>query len=247
MFLKFLGNEIELLRKRQNELTALTKVDDIIQLATLTGYDLDFQSTDDARQLLKKVSDALERYGGEDRVEKFALLRLKTIIQERSDYLPTINYINWVIQIKIRFKKQLLSKLSDIEDKQATLSEEYKSTKDEIQTLTQKLNMLAGKIRYYWAKPIAYLNADICYAYKELDENEERRKIDKPRLCSERKDLFQKLEPVQSEYKDKKRKKADVMEELKRMANSHSSDQWKWTNLHPGLRAVIMFASLSSG
>lgn len=229
--IKSVDDEIILLRERQNELTAFTKVDDIIQLATLTGYDLDFQSTDDARQLLGKISDALETYRGDDRVEKYALLRLKTIIQERSDYLPTISYISWVIQIKRRFRKQLSSKRSDVKREQAVLREETSSIKNEIRTLTDRLGLLAEKVRYYWAKPITYLNADICYAYIELKEERERLRNDAPALRSERKELIEKKRSAISEIRDKKSKRRDVGSELRSMRDSHSSDQWRWESL----------------
>ena len=229
--IRSIDDEIVLLRKRQNELTAFTKVDDIIQLATLTGYDLGFQSTDDARKLLGKISAALEAYRGDDRVEKRALLRLKTIIQERSDYLPTISYISWVIQIKRRFRKQLLSKRSDVKREQAVLREETASIKNEIRTLTDRLGLLAEKVRYYWAKPITYLNADICYAYIELEEERERLRDDAPALRRERKELIDKKRSTISEIHDKKSRRRDIGSELRSMRDSHSSDQWRWDSL----------------
>ena len=227
----FIDKEIILLRKRQNELTAFTKVDDIIQLAALSEYNLDFQSTDDARQLLRKISGALETYSGENRAEKFALLRLKTIIQERSDYLPTINYISWIIQIKLRFKKQLLSKRSDVQREQAVLNQETTSIKREILTLTDRLDMLAKRVRNYWAKPITYLNADICYAYVELKEKRTRLRNDVPALRSQCKELIDKKRSAISEVRVKKSRRRDVGNELRNMSDSHSSDQWKWDSL----------------
>lgn len=229
--IKSIEHEIGLLRERQNELTAFTKVDDIIHLATLTGYDLDFQSTDDAEQLLGKISAALETYSGEDRVEKYALLRLKTIIQERSDYLPTIRYISWVIKLKSEFKKQLLSKRSDVKKEQATLRQEMAAKKNEIRTLTNKLDLLAEKIRYYWAKPITYLNADICYAYMELNEEKDRLRDRLPALKRERKDLIDKKHSAISEIKNKKKKHQEACRELRDMRDSYSYDRWKKDSL----------------
>ena len=226
-----IDDEVVLLRERQNELTAFTKVDDIIHLATLTGYDLDFQPMDDAKQLLGKISDAPEAYSGENRAEKYALLRLKTIIQERSDYLPTINYISWVIRIKNRYRKQLSSKRSGVKKEQTILREDMTSVRNEIRTLTEELALLAEKVRYYWAKPITYLNADISYAYIELKEEKERLRNDAPALRSERKELIDKRRSAISEIRDKKSKRRDVGSELRSMSASHSSDQWKWDSL----------------
>ncbi len=228
---KTIDNEIEILRERQNELTAFTRVDDIIHLTALSGYDLDFQSTDDAKELLRKITDALEAYRGADRVEKYALLRLKTIIQERSDYLATITYITWVIRIKNRYRKQLASMRADVKKEQATLREDMSSIRNEIQALTEELDLLAEKVRYYWAKPITYLNADISCAYIELKEEKERLRNDAPTLRSERKELIEKRRSAITEIRDKKSKRREVGRELRSMRESHSRDQWKWDSL----------------
>ena len=229
--IKSIDNEVVLLRERQNELTAFSKVDDIIRLTTLTGNDLGFQTTDDARQLLGKISTALESYIGDDRVEKYALLRLKTIIQERSEYLPSISYITWVIQIKRRYRKQLASKCSDVKRKQAILHQEMASIKNEIQALTDRLGLAAEKVRYYWAKPITYLNADICYAYIELNEAIERLNNYAPALRRERKELIENKRSAITEIQNKKSRRRDVGSELRSMRDSRSSDQWQWDSL----------------
>ena len=229
--MKSIDDEIAILRERQNELTAFTRVDDIIHLATLTGYDLDFQSTDDAKRLLSKISDALRKYSGEDRVEKDALIRLKTIIQERSEYLPTINYISWVIRIKRRFRKQLSSRRSSVKKEQAILREKKIFIKNEIRTLTDKLESLAEKVRYCWTKPIAFLNADICFAYLELKEEKARLLKNAPVLKSERKELKGKKQSAISDIQEMKRRRRNVGSELRSMRDSHSSDQWKWDSL----------------
>ena len=245
--IKTVDNEIVLLRERQNELTAFTRVDDIIHLATLTGYDLDFQSTDDAKKLLGKISDALEAYRGADRVEKYALQRLKTIIQERSDYLPTINYISWVIRIKNRFRKQLASMRSDVKKEQATLREDMASVRNEVQALTEELDLLAEKVRFYWAKPITYLNADISYAYIELKEEKERLRNDAPALRRARKELLEKKRSAITEIRDKKSKRREVGSELRTMRDTHSRDQWKWDSLQrEGSSLTSDIESLSS-
>lgn len=245
--IKPIEHEIGLLRERQNELTAFIKVDDIIHLATLTGYDLDFQSTDDARQLLGKISAALETYSGEDRVEKYALLRLKTIIQERSDYLSTISYISWVIKLKREFRKQLLAKRAGVKEEQAALRQEMTAKKNDIRSLTNRLELLAEKVRYYWARPITYLNADICYAYVTLKEERTRLRDDAPSIRRERKDYIERRRSAISEIRDKKSKRRDVGSELRSMRDSHSNDQWKWDSLQrEGSSLTSDIESLSS-
>lgn len=105
-----IGEEIDYLRDRQNELTSFTDVKDIIRLTSLSGYEINFGEGDDAKDLLEKVSQAISNCEASQDTERFALVRLKGIIQERSEYLPTIKYIAWVIQQKIQFSKQLADK-----------------------------------------------------------------------------------------------------------------------------------------
>ncbi len=229
--MRIIDDEIVLLRERQNELAAFTRVDDIIQLAKLTGYDLGFKSADDAKQLLGKIKNALETYAGENRVEKFALLRLKTIIQERSEYLPTINYISWVIRIKRQFRKQLSAKRSEIKKEQAILRDEMASTKNVIRGLTDRLELLAKNVRYYWAKPMTYLNADICYAYKELNKEKARLRDEVSAFRNERKELIYKKRSAISEIQDKKKKHQATCRELRDMKDSYSYDRWKKDSL----------------
>lgn len=245
--MNIISREIDLLRERQNELTSFTSVDDIIHLAELSGYDLDFQPKDDAKSLLEKVSAAIKVYSGENNTEKFALLRLKTIIQERSDYLPTIDYISWVIRIKVQFRRQLSSRRSDIRNQQTALREELKTLKVETQSLTNQLNHLAVKVRYHWAKPITYLNADICYAYIELKEYRKKLNVDSPKLRDELHEKSQEKKDAISRIKDKKSRRRSVGSEIREMKESHSSDQWRWDSLQSeGRNLTTEIDSLSS-
>lgn len=165
-----ISREIDYLRERQNELTAFTDVKDIIQLTSLSGYEIGFDDGDDAKDLLDKVSQAISNCEPGQDTERFALVRLKGIIQERSEYLPTIKYIAWVIQQKIQFSKQLSDKRSGVRDAQEAVWQEIKQIEDDISSKTEMLEDIAKRVRYYWAKPIAYLSADISYAYKEKSE-----------------------------------------------------------------------------
>lgn len=165
-----IGKEIDFLRDRQNELTSFTDVKDIIQLASFSGYEISFEEEDDAKNLLDKVSQAISNCEFSQDTERFALKRLKGIIQERSEYLPTIKYIAWVIQQKIQFSKQLSDKRSGVRDSQAAVQQETKLIEEKINSTTETLEAIAKRIRFYWAHPITYLNADISYAYKEKSE-----------------------------------------------------------------------------
>ena len=165
-----IGREIDFLRERQNELTSFTDVKDIIRLTSLSGYEISIDEVDDAKDLLDKVSQAISNCESGQDTERFALVRLKGIIQERSEYLPTIKYIAWVIHQKIQFSKQLSDKRSGVRDSQAAVRQEIKQIEDNINSISEKLEATARRIRFYWAHPITYLSADISYAYKEKSE-----------------------------------------------------------------------------
>lgn len=226
-----IGREIDYLRERQNELTAFTDVKDIIQLTSLSGYEIIFDERDDAKDLLDKVSQAIANCESGQDTERFALVRLKGIIQERSEYLPTIKYIAWVIQQKIQFSKQLSDKRSDVREAQEAIQQEIKQIEDNIGSISETLEKIAKRIRYYWTKPITYLNADICYAYIELKEERLKLRNDAPDLRRERKDLIDKKRSAISDIRDKKSRRRDVGSELRSMSDSHSGDQWRWDRL----------------
>lgn len=165
-----IGKEIDYLRDRQTELTSFTDVKDIIRLTSLSGYEISFDEGNDAKDLLDIVSQAISNCKSDQETEKFALVRLKGIIQERSEYLPTIKYIAWVIQQKIQFSKQLSDKRSEVRNAQEAVWQEIAQIEDNIGLLTETLEEIAKSIRFYWAHPITYLSADISYAYKEKSE-----------------------------------------------------------------------------
>ncbi len=165
-----IGREINLLRERQNELISFTDVKDIIRLASLSDYGIRFDEGEDAKGLLDKVVQAISDCGSDQGIERFALVRLKEIVQERFEYLPTIKYIEWVIQQKIQFSKQLSDKRIGISDSQIVVRKEINQINGNINSTFEKQESIAKRIRLYWAHPITFLNADISYAYKEKSE-----------------------------------------------------------------------------
>lgn len=224
-----IGREIDFLRERQNELTSFTDVKDIIRLTSLSGHEISFTEGDDAKDLLDKVSQAISDCESGQDTERFALVRLKGIIQERSEYLPTIKYIAWVIQQKIQFSKQLSDKRSGVRDSQAAVRQEVKQIEDNINSTSEKLEAIAKRIRFYWAHPITYLSADISYAYKEKSETgnqlrdvgEELHNMaswhsddqDKwERLQRERRDLSSEMESLRDSISSKKKERSQWFE-----------------------------------
>ncbi|MBP3201591.1 MAG: hypothetical protein J6M39_08100 [Lachnospiraceae bacterium] len=162
-----ISREVDYFRKIQNELTSFTDVKDIIKLISLSGYEINSAENDNAKDLLDKVSQAISNCECDQNNERFALVRLKGIIQERSEYLPAIKYISWVIQQKIQFSRQISDKRKSIRDAQKDIWQEIGQIENGIVGINKTLEEIAWRIRYYWARPITYLNADISYAYKE--------------------------------------------------------------------------------
>lgn len=233
-----ISKEIDYLRERQNELTSFTDVQDIIKLTLMSGYEISFDEEDDAKDLLDKVSQAISDCESNQEIERFALVRLKGIVQEKSEYLPTIKYIEWVIQQKIQFSKQLADKRSGVRNAQEAVWQEIKQIDDNISLITETLEEIAKRVRYYWAKPITYLNADICHTYIELKEERLRLRNDAPDLRRERKELIDKKRSAISDIRDKKSRRRDVGSELRSMSDSHSSDQWRWDSLQSERRSL---------
>lgn len=224
-----IGKEIDYLRERQNELTSFTDVKDIIRLTSLSGYEINFDEGDDAKDLLDKVSLAISDCESGQDIERFALVRLKGIIQERSEYLPTIKYINWVIQQKIQFSKQLSDKRCGVRDTLVIVRQEIKRMEDNINSTSEKLEAIAKRIRFYWANPITYLSADISYAYKEKSEtgNQLRNvgeelhnmaschsddQVKWERLQRERRDLSSEMDSLRNSISSKKKERSQWFE-----------------------------------
>ncbi len=222
-----IGNEIDTLQERQDELTSFTSVVDIIQLTELSDCEIDFSEGDSAKDLLDKVSKAISNCGSDQDVERYALVRLKGIIQERSEYLPTIKYIAWVIQQKIQFSRQLSEKRKVVKEAQTDILQEIEGVEKNIRSTTETLEELAKRIRYYWAHPITYLSADISYAYKEKAETGDRlRDVGEElhRMASWHSDDQDKWERLQSERSDL----ASEMDSLKDSISSDKNERNEW-------------------
>lgn len=225
--MRLIGEEIDLLRERQDELTSFTKVDDIIELSLASGIELDFNSCDDAKALLDKVSVAIGKCDDNQSADRFALVRLKGIIQERSEYLPMIKYIAWVIQQKIQFSRQLSEKRSAVRDDQGKVRQEIKTTKAEINSISALLEELARRIRYYWAHPIIYLSTDISYTYKEKkDTGDQLKNVGEElhNMASWHSDDQDKWERLQRERRDL----SSEMESLKGSIDSKKKERKQW-------------------
>lgn len=212
--MKDIGNEIGILRGRKQTLNLFTDVHDIIGLMALSGYEIQTSSVVDAPTLLIYINSALANSEEKQEAEKFSLRRLKDIVQQRADYVSVIQYIDWVIEQKILFSKQLSAKRKTIRDTMSELNAETEKLVDEKRALKHDLVVLAERVRIHWARPITYLNAEIDYSYKRRNEE-----------VKEKNEKIQKI-------KGEQRKKRNIGDELHRRALFHENDQFIWDRLN---------------
>ena len=165
--------EIQILKERRDGLTSQSAVDDIIALASISGSEISVAENDNALSLLYKVNVLLNTQNNVGKSKRFALLRLKGILQERSDYLSVIQYILWLIDQKVEFRKQLAAKRRMLKNDTQKLRLEIDNLIDQICSLENKKIELARSVRQYWFKPITYINAEISYAKKEIESTKQ--------------------------------------------------------------------------
>ena len=202
-----INEEIEILCSRQEELSSNVNVTDIIQLSNNSGCDFGFTLDDDAKTLLGKINENIKRIDSENKViEKYTLIRLRKIVQERAEYLPLIKYIDWLIQQKKLTKKLIFNKRSEILKEKKTIKLEIDDINNEINVLNISLSRLAKAIRYYWAVPLTLISADITYKYQEKTNN-------------------------QQVFQEKINEIKEIRSELHSLAEMHSNDQGRWNTL----------------
>jgi hypothetical protein len=212
--MKDISDEIEILRGRKQVLTSFTDVRDVIDLMTLSGYEIQTDSVVDAPALIKYINSTLANSEEKQETERYSLRRLKDIVQQRADYVSVIQYIDWVIEQKILFSKQLSAKRKTIRDTMSELNAETEKLVDEKRALKHDLVVLAERVRMHWARPITYLNAEIDYSYKRRNE--------------EVKEKNEKIKKIKGEQREKR----NIGDELHRRALFHENDQFIWDRLN---------------
>ncbi len=169
--MSLIGKEVKLLRARKDELGSLVDVNDIIELSRLSTDDLNTAPSEGCYGLLQLINIRLGALSaGERDAERFALVRLRNIIQERAEYMPLIQYIEWVIQQKIRFSKELKRTRDTIKDQLGEARRDRARVKAEINEAAKELDERARRVRMHWAAPIAWLNAEIYYYSGQKDD-----------------------------------------------------------------------------
>ncbi len=163
-----IDEEVTILNERIRQLTILVDVSDTMKLANENGYNLGWCEETDAKALLELISVRIGTV--DDKYERQALLRLKRIIQEQSDYQATINYMKWIVISKKKLKRDLISILKNNRDEIYQIKKVLTKQYEEYVSFETDMQSLAEQIRLYWAKEITFINVEICYLKSQQRE-----------------------------------------------------------------------------
>lgn len=208
-----IGSEIEMLRARRELLSRDADVSDIIHLVSLSGCVLPVEDIRDAKSLLDHVNGRMDEVFDEDRIAWYSLLNVRTILEERVSFLSEIQYITWVIEQKIQLSKELKNYRDEQYRLQSKLLADSDQLQKEIDGLSSVLWEKAKEIRFYWARPIVFIGA-------EIEDN-----------LSHIKELNGEIAELSEKKKSLYYNKADVQHDIERMKDEHSSDSYKWDRL----------------
>lgn len=199
--------DIEILTDRKDILSKQSSVDDIIALIQLSSSTVECTSDDNAKSLLDKVNDVL--YGGKDTNEATrSLLRLRTLLHERAEYLSVIQYISWLIQQKETLKRELINKRNQLQAERKSLFTAKDELDCQIKEKNEVLQDYANEVRNIWAKPLADLlieqariEAELTESYDELQSVREalKRMMDE---SSDDSDRWERLQSAKRNYKE---------------------------------------------
>lgn len=225
--MSLIGEEIGILEERKDKLTAQANVDDIRNLIGLMGCEVTVDYNDDAITLLTKVSELTTACDISDRLTKQALQKLCSILQERVDLLPVIQYISWTIQQKIQLSRQLSGDRHRITDEIKGKTDELREMSESIDSLSRSFDERARIVRAYWVAPVTQLNIQISFLYKKLNE-----------IFAEIKEIGERIEHMKSVGSDDSftwdrlwREKNDLKEQIpqvKEEIESLKSERQQW-------------------
>lgn len=216
-----IGSEIALLQTRIDLLSQKADVADVVTLMQLCGSALPVEENCGAKQLLELVNNRLRMTSEDDRITRSSLFHVKTILEERVSFLSEIQYFKWVIEQKIQISKELRTCRDEQIRFQSNHQSESEDLQNEIIEYSAVLVDKAKTIRFYWAKPIVYIGAELEDSYgriNELKEDVER--------CSEKIDAL-------------KRDIDYVQQSIDRMKEEKSSDSNRWDRLQKERRSLI--------
>ena len=205
--IQLISDEIIILEKRKDTLGQQAKIDDVIELIRMTGCCLQCDESDNAKSLLIKVNDAINESSQDSRN---ALVRLRTLLQERAEYLPVIRYISWMIKQRVILRKELANERRGIKEEKIPLTAQVSSINSELKSLEKSLRDQATQIRDFWAIPIANLSIKLAVAEKTLNEEYAR-------------------------LADIKNRQNDIIDQIRHMKSVKSRDNIRWDRLQKEL------------
>jgi len=208
-----IGTEIKLLRDRIDLISREAAVDDVLQLIRLSGTALPIENVHNARELLDLVKNQMDAIYDSDRTTWGVMLNVRRLLEERVSFLSEIQYITWVIEQKRQLSKELKG-LRDIElQNQSDLQVSADVIQNDIDSAGERLLNIAKEIRFYWARPIVFIGADIQSKSEVISY-----------LGSEIRELSGRCNSRWNEMKS-------VQADIKAMKSYHSSDSYRWERL----------------
>lgn len=208
-----IGTEIELLRERIDLISREAAVDDILHLINLSGAILPIENIHDARELLDLVKNQMDAIYDSDHTTWLVMRNVRQLLEERVSFLSEIQYITWVIEQKRQFSKEL-KRLRDIElQSQNNLQNAADMIHNDIEQASKRLFTIAKEIRFYWAKPMVNIGAEI------EGKSEEKRYLESEirELSVQRNSRWKEMESIQND--------------IEAMKSNHSSDSYRWERL----------------
>lgn len=211
--MSIIGEEVDELEKLKDNLAQRAGVDDIIELLSLSGFEVPDAVPPSAKSLLNWTNAQINQIEGYS-IEKATLKKLKRTIQEREDLVPVITYIGWVIEQKINLSKECKRERDGIYSFLPTVVEQLQQCEQELVESELQLNQQAQNVRYYWAKPLMPIQAAISYLSTQ-----------KTKIESAKKELIREIKP----QRDEKNKCWKAIQEMKAQK---SDDDYKWRQLN---------------
>lgn len=125
-----LEDEIKLLEERKNILGQRVNISDVTALLRVTGAELSCDDCRDAQTLYKRVGALLSQSDALPPQTRAALLRLRRLLQERTEYLPIYQYTSWLVEQKKARRREL-------RERQREANVEWEASKRELEELDE--------------------------------------------------------------------------------------------------------------
>lgn len=225
--IKLISEDITSLEERKDVLSQQSAIDDIVALIRLSGCNLQCDDTDNPKTLLKKVNIALSESDNYHQVTRNALIKMRTLLQERTDFLPVIQYITWMINQRKNLRRELATERREIKVADEGLKIQISSINSELRFLRQSVMEQATRVRDFSAIPIANTSIKLAKLNVELNDLYERLNS-----VQEEIDHMQRLHSSDSDRRkrlwEEKRSLKDRISELKRDRDVLFAERNQW-------------------